>query len=63
MLQAGLVLNLAGLGYFAGNICNIANIGGIGNTGHIVYLRKVPEGFFEKIFWKFSREFISWKVF
>ena len=34
----------------AGDICNIANIGGISNTGNIVYLRKVPEGYFEQIF-------------
>ena len=34
-----------------GIICNISNICNIAivNTRYIVYLRKVPEGFFEKI--------------
>ena len=38
------------------NICNIAIIGDIGNTRNIIYLRKVPEECFEKIFGKFFSE-------
>ena len=46
------------------NICNIAIIGDISNTRDIVYLRKVPEGCFEKIFGKFfSESFFSSKIF
>ena len=57
--------NIGNVGSFGNidNICNIGNIGDIGNTGNIVYLRKDPEGCFEKIFGRFSRKFFFQKKF